>query len=152
MAMSYDFKLIPFNIASPEKMRALPDRPFSPSSARMRSTNSELAWMQTTTMKISASQLRLFSTSAPPQLSRRWTPSPNGSSESLSRCFCYWLDEREIARSSFRLIHYKRSIGWVRVDCPIPCKGFVRIDTHKLINIDQTRHTLSKVVSGNTLT
>ena len=81
--VQYIWQTNPFTncIASPERMRAPPARPFSTSSARTRSSYSETAWTQTTTMKISACPPRISSTNAPPLPSRRWTPSPSGSSE-----------------------------------------------------------------------
>ena len=70
-----------YNLVSPERMRAPLARQSWASSAWTKSTSSELAWTQTTTMKISACPPKPFLISVPHLPSKRSMMSLNGSSE-----------------------------------------------------------------------
>ena len=89
-------------LVSQERMRAHPVRPSLTSSVKMRLSNSDNAWTQTTTMKINAYLLKLSSISALLLHSRRSMPNLNGSSEhSLSlnplSFVCLELDDQRVS-------------------------------------------------------
>ena len=88
-----------YNIVSPERMRALLARQSWASSAWTKSTSSELAWTQTTTMKISACPPRPFLISVPRMPSKRSMMSLNGSSERRCKASSGGSSKQRISQS-----------------------------------------------------